>query len=207
VQFLLAQPFLGETTLKLESRGATRLPALFPFGAEGTTAWLGAAASAFGVEPATFERVVAPGRARAQRALERHRQVLDGKTIFFFPDSQLEPSLARFLGEELGMIALEVGTPYLHKDLMAEELRRLPPDVLLSEGQDVDRQLDRCRALKPDLVVCGMGLANPLEAEGMATKWSIELVFSPVHGFDQAGDLAALFARPLIRRALLKVGS
>jgi light-independent protochlorophyllide reductase subunit N len=78
--------------------------------------------------------------------------------------------------------------------------------VTLSEGQDVERQLDRCRAARPDLVVCGLGLANPLEAEGVATKWSIELVFSPVHGFDQAGDLAALFTRPLERRARLGFG-
>jgi light-independent protochlorophyllide reductase subunit N len=59
------------------------------------------------------------------------------------------------------------------------------------------------RALRPDLTVCGLGLANPLEAEGLSTKWSIELVFSPVHGFDQAGDLAELFARPLNRKARL----
>jgi light-independent protochlorophyllide reductase subunit N len=204
-RFLLAQPFLGDTSQKLEARGATRLPALFPFGAEGTTAWLKAAADAWTIDSAHFDRVVAPGRARAQRALERHRETLDGKTIFFFPDSQMEPALARFLSQELGMHPVEVGTPYLHKDLLSEELSALPADVLISEGQDVDKQLDRCRALKPDLVVCGLGLANPLEAEGMATKWSIELVFSPVHGFDQAGDLAALFARPLIRRKLLKV--
>jgi light-independent protochlorophyllide reductase subunit N len=43
-------------------------------------------------------------------------------------------------------------------------------------------------------------LANPLEAEGLTTKWSIELVFSPVHGFEQATDLAGLFTRPLDRR-------
>ncbi|MFM1862467.1 MAG: Light-independent protochlorophyllide reductase subunit, partial [Pseudomonadota bacterium] len=49
----------------------------------------------------------------------------------------------------------------------------------------------------------GLGLANPLEAEGLATKWAIELVFSPVHFYEQAGDLAALFARPLRRRAAL----
>ena len=49
------------------------------------------------------------------------------------------------------------------------------PTVALTEGQDVDRQLDRCRAARPDLVVCGLGLANPLEAEGLTTKWSIEL--------------------------------
>jgi light-independent protochlorophyllide reductase subunit N len=69
----------------------------------------------------------------------------------------------------------------------------------------VDAQLDRCRALAPDLVVCGLGLANPLEAEGMTTKWSIELVFSPIQGFDQAGDLAELFARPLLRRHKLGI--
>ena len=66
-------------------------------------------------------------------------------------------------------------------------------------------QLDRVRAAKPDLTVCGLGLANPLEAEGLSTKWAIELVFSPIHGFDQAGDLAELFARPLRRRDVLRV--
>ena len=52
-------------------------------------------------------------------------------------------------------------------------------------------------------MVCGLGLANPLEAEGYATKWSIELVFTPIQGYEQAGDLAALFTRSLRRRALL----
>ena len=75
----------------------------------------------------------------------------------------------------------------------------------LSEGQNVDRQLDRCRAARPDLIVCGLGLANPLEAEGFATKWSIELIFTPIQGYEQAGDLAELFARPLVRRDLLEV--
>ena len=69
------------------------------------------------------------------------------------------------------------------------------------------RQLDRCRAQKPDLVVCGMGLANPLEAEGITTKWSIELVFTPVQGYEQAGDLAELFVRPFARRERLKVSA
>ena len=69
----------------------------------------------------------------------------------------------------------------------------------------MERQLDRCRALRPDLVVCGLGLANPLEAEGLTTKWAIELVFTPIQGYDQAGDLAALFSRPLLRRAKLEV--
>jgi light-independent protochlorophyllide reductase subunit N len=67
----------------------------------------------------------------------------------------------------------------------------------------VERQLDRVRAARPDLTVCGLGLANPLEAEGLTTKWAIELVFTPVHFYEQAGDLAGLFSRPLRRRAIL----
>jgi light-independent protochlorophyllide reductase subunit N len=48
-------------------------------------------------------------------------------------------------------------------------------------------------------------LANPLEAEGLSTKWSIELLFTPIQGYEQASDLAGLFARPLDRRARLAV--
>jgi light-independent protochlorophyllide reductase subunit N len=96
-----------------------------------------------------------------------------------------------------------VGSPYLHRTLLDRELALLPEGTQLSEGQDAERQLDRCRAARPDLVVCGLGLANPLEAERLTTKWSIELVFSPVHGFEQADDLAGLFTRPLDRRSRL----
>jgi len=204
-RFLLAQPFLGETARALEDRGAQRLDALFPFGAEGTTNWLHAAATAFGIDEIHFRSVVAPGRERAKRAIEHVRGNLDGKRITFLPDSQLEVPLARFLSNELGMIPVEVGTPYLHRRHLAQELALLPAGTLLSEGQDVDKQLDRVRAARPDITVCGLGLANPLEAEGLTTKWAIELVFSPIHGFDQAGDLAELFARPLRRRDVLKV--
>jgi len=205
MRFLLTQPFLTETSQRLEDMGAKPLRAPFPFGARGTTDWLRAAATAFGISDATFEAVVQPAQARAERALTPHRRALEGKSIFFFPDSQLEPSLARFAFEELGMRPIEVGTPYLNRDLVGAEIDRLPQGVTVSEGQDVDLQLDRCRAARPDLTVCGLGLANPLEAEGLATKWSIELVFSPIHGFDQAGDLANLFARPLARRAKLRL--
>ena len=86
---------------------------------------------------------------------------------------------------------------------MQSELDLLPKETRIMEGQHVENQLDRVREERPDLVVCGMGLANPLEAEGISTKWSIELVFSPIHGIDQASDLAELFSRPLHRKALL----
>jgi light-independent protochlorophyllide reductase subunit N len=202
-QYLLAQPFLADTARALEARGAVRLDALFPLGEEGTTAWLAAAARAWDIPAERFEAAIAPGRERARQALMRQRPLLEGKSIFFFPDSQLEPPLARFLSRELGMRLIEVGTPYLHRQHLAQELALLPPDTQLSEGQDVERQLDRCRTSKPDMVVCGLGLANPLEAQGITTKWSIELVFTPIHGYDQAGDLAELFSRPLTRRLKL----
>lgn len=79
-------------------------------------------------------------------------------------------------------------------------LRTLPtegPQVICGPGEN---------AGIVDLTVCGLGLANPLEAQGLSTKWAIELVFSPIHFYEQAADLAGLFARPIVRSDLLKVG-
>jgi light-independent protochlorophyllide reductase subunit N len=204
-KFLLAQPFLNDTARALEDRGATYVPAPFPLGAEGTTAWFRAAAEAFGIADAKVRAATEPGHHRATLALQPHREALQDKRIFFFPDSQLEVPLARFVSQELGMDTVEVGTPYLHRQHLAQEIGQLPAGTVLSEGQDVEKQLDRCRAANPDLIVCGLGLANPLEAEGFTTKWSIELVFTPIHGYDQAGDLARLFSRPLDRQMRLGV--
>lgn len=204
---LLAQPFLTDTLRALVERGAMLIEAPFPLGAEGTEAWLRAAATAFDIADADVEVALAPARDRARIALDRYRPVLAGKSVFFFPDSQLEPSLARMLARELGMQLVEVGTPYLNTRILGAELGLLPAGTQISEGQDVDRQLDRVRAARPDLIVCGLGLANPLESEGFTTKWSIELVFSPIQGFDQAGDLAELFARPFLRRQRIAGGA
>ena len=202
-RFLLAQPFLAETAKALEARGANRIAAPFPLGIEGTSQWLWAGAALFNVARNHFDAVTEPARLRAGLAVARQRTQLAGKRIFFFPDSQLEIPIARFLSRELGMELVEVGTPYLHRQHLAEELALLPEGTFLSEGQHVENQLDRCRAAQPDFVVCGLGLANPLESEGLTTKWAIELVFTPIQGYDQAADLAELFSRPLTRRLKL----
>jgi light-independent protochlorophyllide reductase subunit N len=198
-QYLLAQPFLAETARLIEERGAKRLSAPFPFGVEGTTAWLKAAANAWGIDESKFDQVTQVRIDRAKKSLARYLPALENKSISFFPDSQLEIPLARFLSKECGMKVLEIGTPYIHKQHLECEFDLLPENIRIVEGQDVEKQLDRCRSDKPDIVVCGLGLANPLESEGITTKWSIELVFSPVHGYEQAADLAELFARPLNR--------
>ncbi len=204
-RYLLAQPFLNDTARALDERGAVHIPAPFPLGAEGTTGWFKAAADAFNIPAAKFRAATDAAHIRAKLALEPHREMLAGKRIFFFPDSQLEIPLARFVAQELGMEPVEVGTPYLHRQHLAQEIGQLPAGTVVSEGQDVEKQLDRCRDSRPDLVVCGLGLANPLEAEGFTTKWSIELVFTPIHGYEQAGDLARLFSRPMDRRTRLGV--
>ena len=204
-RFLLAQPFLADCARALEQRGARHLVAPFPLGAEGSLAWFMAAVHEFGIAPQHAQAVLAAPLERARMALQPLREQLAGTSVFFFPDSQLELPLARFLHSELGMHLLEVGTPYLHRGHLAAELALLPADVAITEGQHVEDQLQRCHAARPGLVVCGLGLANPLEAQGITTKWSIELVFTPIQGFEQAGDLAGLFARPLTRRQRLAV--
>jgi light-independent protochlorophyllide reductase subunit N len=205
--FALTQPFLGDTHAALVRRGATHIAAPFPFGEEGTTAWLAAIAKEFGVSQETFDKATEAPRRRARQAIAQAAEPLNSKSVFFFPDSQLEIPLARFLTRECGMTAVEVGSPYIHDALHGPDLDLLPAGPQISEGQDVDLQLDRCREARPDLTVCGLGLANPLEAEGLSTKWAIELVFTPVHFYEQAGDLASLFARPLRRKTILGVAA
>ena len=201
--FALNQPFLGDTCGALERRGARHIPAPFPFGEAGTTAWLRAIADEFGVSDAAFAAATDAPRARAARAIAQASENLKGKSVFFFPDSQLEIPLARFLTRECGMTAIEVGSPFIHDAIVGPDLELMEAGPVISEGQDVDLQLDRARAARPDLTVCGLGLANPLEAEGLTTKWAIELVFTPVHFYEQAGDLAGLFSRPLRRKGLV----
>ena len=189
-----------------KSAAPTILCAPFPLGAEGTTAWLRAAADAWHVDAPPLRGGRAAGRERAPaRRSSRIAFRLAGKRIFFFPDSQMEVPLARFLSRELACSPSKSARPICTSSISPPSSRLLPEDVLISEGQHVDRQLDRCRAAAPDIVVCGLGLANPLEAEGLTTKWSIELLFTPIQGYEQAGDLAELFARPLVRRSRLEV--
>lgn len=201
---LLTQPYLTETARVLKDRGAEILRAPFPLGAEGSRLWMEAAAKAFVINDSHVATILDPLMVRAQKALLPYKEQLTGQRIFLLPESQLEIPLARFLHRECGMELVEVGVPYLNREMMQSELELLPHNTHVMEGQHVEKQLDRVREQRPDLVVCGMGLANPLEAEGISTKWSIEMIFSPIHGIDQAADLAELFSRPLHRRDLLK---
>ncbi len=202
---VLVQPFVGESLRELTRHGLQHIQTVFPFGAEGTLRWLKAIADAFDIDSQHFDRVVEAPLSRARTAMKKVAEPLQGRRVSFFPDSQLEIPMARFLYEECGMQPVEIGVPFFDRQCIGAELDLLPDNIRFVEGQHVDEQLARLHQDQPDLTVCGMGLGNPLEAQGLATKWSIELVFSPIHGFEQAADLAALFVKPLKRRQLLKV--
>ncbi|MFM7857335.1 MAG: nitrogenase component 1, partial [Flammeovirgaceae bacterium] len=91
-------------------------------------------------------------------------------------DNLLEISLARFL-IRCGMVVYEIGIPYMDKRFQAAELALLEETCLsmgvpmprIVEKPDNYKQLERIRALKPDLVITGMAHANPLEARGINT--------------------------------------
>ena len=48
-----------------------------------------------------------------------------------------------------------------------------------------------------------MAHANPLEARGISTKWSVEFTFAQIHGFSNANDILELVTRPLRRNNIL----
>lgn len=72
------------------------------------------------------------------------------------------------------------------------------------EKPDNYNQIQRINELKPDLVITGMAHANPLEARGINTKWSVEFTFAQIHGFTNSRDVLELVTRPLRRNNNLK---
>ncbi|MFX9181054.1 nitrogenase component 1, partial [Acinetobacter baumannii] len=88
---------------------------------------------AWNVPDSRFEAVTAAARTRATAALARFKAELSGRDIFFFPDSQLEIPLARFVSRELGMRLVEVGSPFIHRTHLEQELALLPEGTVLSE--------------------------------------------------------------------------
>jgi light-independent protochlorophyllide reductase subunit N len=139
-------------------------------------------------------------------SLNDYISFLKGKTVFFMGDNLLEISLARFL-TRCGMIVYEIGIPYLDKRFQSAELDLLEktcqqmnvPVPRIVEKPDNYYQIQRIKELKPDLVITGMAHANPLEARGITTKWSVEFTFAQIHGFSNARDILELVSRPLRR--------
>ena len=110
------------------------------------------------------------------------------------------------------MIVYEIGIPYMDKRFQAAELALLEqtcndmsvPLPRIVEKPDNYNQIQRIRELQPDLAITGMAHANPLEARGISTKWSVEFTFAQIHGFTNARDILELVTRPLRRNQSLE---
>lgn len=201
-------PFLSRTATTLMRRRKCKLiGAPFPIGPDGTRAWIEKICSVFNINPeGLVER-----ENTIWNNLTDYLELVKGKSVFFMGDNLLEVSLARFL-IRCGMIVYEIGIPYMDKRFQAAELSFLEetcrkmnaPMPRIVEKPDNYNQIQRIRELQPDLAITGMAHANPLEARGISTKWSVEFTFAQIHGFTNARDILELVTRPLRRNQSLK---
>ena len=96
--------------------------------------------------------------------------------------------------------------PFIHKALVGPDLDLIPAGPRSPRGRMSKVMLDRGpRGAAPTLTVSAR-LRNPAEAEGLTTKWAIELVFTPVHFLRSGGRSGGPLSRPIRRRDLLKPG-
>nr|AMN09211.1 photochlorophyllide reductase subunit N [Atractomorpha echinata] len=196
-------PFLSRTATTLMRRRKCKLiSAPFPIGPDGTRAWVEKICSVFGVVPQGLEQ----REMKIWETLEDYLSLIRGKSIFFMGDNLLEISLARFL-IRCGMIVYEIGIPYMDKRFQSAELELLKktcqqmnvPLPRIVEKPDNYYQIQRIKELQPDITITGMAHANPLEARGITTKWSVEFTFAQIHGFSNSREILELITRPLRR--------
>nr|YP_009531997.1 protochlorophyllide reductase subunit chlN [Hymenophyllum holochilum]AXZ96991.1 protochlorophyllide reductase subunit chlN [Hymenophyllum holochilum] len=196
-------PFLSRTATTLMRRRKCQLiGAPFPIGPDGTRAWIEKICSVFNRKPHGLEE----RENQIWIGLKDYIGIVTGRSIFFMGDNLLEISIARFL-IRCGMIVYEIGIPYMDKRYQAAELSLLrdtcikmnTPMPRIVEKPDNYNQMQRMHELKPDLAITGMAHANPLEARGIDTKWSVEFTFAQIHGFTNARDVLELVTRPLRR--------
>lgn len=200
-------PYLSRTATTLMRRRKCKLiSAPFPIGPDGTKAWIEKICSVLNIQPIGLEE----REEEIWKTLEPYLCLIRGKSVFFMGDNLLEISLARFL-IRCGMTVFEIGIPYMDKRYQSAELNLLEetckkmktPIPMIVEKPDNYNQLERIRELQPDLVITGMAHANPLEARGINTKWSVEFTFAQIHGFTNAVDVLELVTRPLRRNKKL----
>ena len=201
-------PFLSRTAITLMRRKKCKLiTAPFPIGPDGTRAWIEKICSVFNIQPQGLDE----REKHIWTGLKKDLDLVKGKSVFFMGDNLLEISLARFL-IRCGMIVYEIGIPYIDKRFQASELALLKKTCSemnvrvprIVEKPDNYNQIQRIRDLQPDLAITGMAHANPLEARGISTKWSVEFTFAQIHGFTNSRDILDLVTRPLRRNQALQ---
>nr|UTS56955.1 protochlorophyllide reductase subunit N [Schizaea tenella]UTS56987.1 protochlorophyllide reductase subunit N [Schizaea tenella] len=196
-------PFLSRTaTIPMRRRKCRLIGAPLPIGPDGTRVWIEKICHVLGVRPKGLKE----REEQIRNNLSEYTKILGGKSVFSMGDNLLEISLARF-SIRCGMIVYEIGIPYLDRRYQAAELSLLKttceamniPIPRIVEKPDNYNQVQRMHELEPDLAITGMAHANPLEARGIDTKWSVEFTSAQIHGFTNARDALELVTRPLKR--------
>jgi light-independent protochlorophyllide reductase subunit N len=191
-------PYLyGSVSYAQRERGCALHKTIFPYGPDGARAFYETLAAAFGKTVSYEER-----EREAWGACEREVSALRGRSIAFTSDAMLELSLARTL-RAAGAHVPFVATPNVYRKYHAAETARLA-DIEVMERPDRFAVYERLVAAKPDLVVANINIANALEGMGFAVKWSTELTFQPIHGFNGAPSLFGMFAASLRRHDALR---
>jgi light-independent protochlorophyllide reductase subunit N len=193
-------PFLyGSVSYAQRERGCAMHKTIFPYGPDGARAFYETLAAAFG-KTVSYE-----AREReAWGACEREVAALRGRSVAFTSDAMLELPLARTL-RAAGARVPFVATPNVYRKYHAAETAALD-GVEILERPDRYEVYGRLVNAKPDLVVANINIANALEGMGFNVKWSTELTFQPIHGFNGAPSLFGLFAGTIRRHdALAKV--
>ena len=103
-RYLLAQPFLADTARALQSRGAQHLPAPFPLGVEGTTAWLKAAATELVWPPRCLNKPPPPHANAPKKPWLCSARCCKVSASFSSPTRSSKFRLARFVHRELAWI-------------------------------------------------------------------------------------------------------
>jgi light-independent protochlorophyllide reductase subunit N len=190
-------PYLyGSVSYALRERGCAIHQTVFPYGPDGTRAFFENLAAAFGKSVSYAERERA-----AWAACERDVAVLRGRSVSFCSDTMLELSLARTL-RAAGMDVKAIGTPNVYRKFHGLERARLD-GIEIFERPDRFAMFARLHTDRPDLVVANLNIANALQGMGFNVKWSTELTFQPVHGFNGAPSLLGMFAGSMRRHDAL----
>jgi light-independent protochlorophyllide reductase subunit N len=178
-------------------RGARVVRTLTPIGVDGTARFIHDVAAEAGA------RANELARARSVwENLERLRNRVRGRRIFFAGDTGLEVPLARFLADA-GVVVLEVGAPRLDRRALAEELQALGPDVDVVQSPDWRGQMRRIDAARPDVLVASPGLHVPLVARGHLCRSPQDFLEAGVHGYEGARRILELLVSTFERAEAL----
>nr|YP_009589712.1 protochlorophyllide reductase ChlN subunit [Selaginella remotifolia]QBL76295.1 protochlorophyllide reductase ChlN subunit [Selaginella remotifolia] len=196
-------PFPSRTaTTPMRRRKCRSVGAPFPIGPDGTRARIEKICPVFGIRPIGLRE----RESKVWEGLKDYLKSVRGKSVFSMGDNPSEASPARFL-IGCGTIVYEIGTPYMDKRYQAAEpapLREASRDMRIPVPRIVEKpdnydQIQRMRESQPDPAVTGMANANPSEARGIDTKWSVEFTSAQIHGFANARDVLQSVTRSLRR--------